>query len=244
MSIAEQLTTIAENEPKVYNAGYNQGVYDSGYNAHEKDFWDSYQNYGNRTKYEYAFYGEGWNDVTLVPRYSMKPTDASRMFAYSQLNCDLPSYLTELGITLDFSKAAATDRCFAYAYFTHIGEVNTTSAHNLRYMFYRCEQLETIDKLILKSDGTQNLGYAFNHCPNLKNITVEGAIGGTTNFDIAQSTMLTKESITSIINAVSTTQTVKITLSRQAVISAFGSVTNTEWLTLKNTRPKCTVALA
>ena len=42
MSIAEKLTTIAQNEQKVYDAGYSKA---------ESDFWDAYQKKGARTTY-------------------------------------------------------------------------------------------------------------------------------------------------------------------------------------------------
>ena len=41
MSIAEKLTTVAENVPKVYEAG-KKAEYDA--------FWDKYQNNGKRTQ--------------------------------------------------------------------------------------------------------------------------------------------------------------------------------------------------
>ena len=60
MSIAEKLTTIAENEQKVYEAG-KKSQYD--------EFWDTYQTNGQRTNYTYAFSGLGWTDNLYKPKY-------------------------------------------------------------------------------------------------------------------------------------------------------------------------------
>lgn len=60
MSIAEKLTTIAENQPLVFAAG-KQTEYDR--------FWDAYQENGNKTNYYYTFAGKGWNDDIFNPKY-------------------------------------------------------------------------------------------------------------------------------------------------------------------------------
>lgn len=59
MSIADKLTTIAENQTKVYEAG-KKAEYD--------EFWDTYQENGNRTSYNYAF-ARVWNDKFYNPKY-------------------------------------------------------------------------------------------------------------------------------------------------------------------------------
>lgn len=65
MSIAEKLLAIAKNEPKVFNAGKQ---------AEQDRFWDSYQNNGNRTAYNFAFAGSCWKDETYNPKYPINAT--------------------------------------------------------------------------------------------------------------------------------------------------------------------------
>ena len=68
MSIVNKLVTIAENEQKVYEAGY-------------KGFLNDYQNNGNRTYYEYAFAGRGWGDARYNPKHPITATScANYMF--------------------------------------------------------------------------------------------------------------------------------------------------------------------
>ena len=54
------LDDMAESIPKVYDAG-KKSQYD--------EFWDSYQENGTCTNYNYAFYGRGWTNKTFNPKY-------------------------------------------------------------------------------------------------------------------------------------------------------------------------------
>lgn len=69
MTIAEKLTAIAENEPKVYAAGQK---------AQQERFWEIFQGHGSRTTYNRAFYSPmnlikqgipAWTDETFRPIY-------------------------------------------------------------------------------------------------------------------------------------------------------------------------------
>ena len=48
--------------------GYNEG-YEAGKRAEYDAFWDALQNYGNRERYDYAFYQ--WGSETLHPKYKV-----------------------------------------------------------------------------------------------------------------------------------------------------------------------------
>ncbi len=63
MSMAENLTTIAENVPKVYEAGKK---------AECDRFWDAFQNNGNRTDYANAFSYFNFNDSIYNPKYPLR----------------------------------------------------------------------------------------------------------------------------------------------------------------------------
>ena len=282
MSIAKKLTTIAENVPKVYQAGQRsqQGiidglnneleqigkrymvyaseileteeeinkfgvevqfienedipfeysnlsdaipdVFDAGKKSQYDEFWDSYQNNGKRTDYGYAFYRMhlGWDKI-FYPKYDMKPTSASNMFQYSQLNnFNLKERLEECGVKLDFSKVTSCGACFNYAYLTHLPELNFASLNVIPTMFYDA-QIHTIDKIVLKSDGSQTFSNTFSTFRSVMNVVFEGVIGNDISFN--HSTSLSKESLISIINALSSMTTGKtITFSKTAINNAFG----------------------
>lgn len=58
MSVADKLTTVAENVEKVYDAG-KQAEYDR--------FWDNYQTAGETNGFDYAFAGIVWTDELYKP---------------------------------------------------------------------------------------------------------------------------------------------------------------------------------
>lgn len=95
MAIEEKLITIAENQQKVYNAGYEKGKTDGSKNEYDT-FWDNYQNNGTRQDYQYAFSFSGWNNTTFKPKYALTNiTNASSMFARSTIKTiDMPIDLT------------------------------------------------------------------------------------------------------------------------------------------------------
>ena len=77
MNIAEQLAKIAENEPKVFDAG-KKAQYD--------EFWDSIQEKGESyVSYQYSFGGGRWNNTTFQPKYDLKGKSFFRCFAESAI---------------------------------------------------------------------------------------------------------------------------------------------------------------
>ena len=213
MSIAEKLQTIAQNEQRVYNAGYEKGKSDGGdtetaYNqgleegkqAEYDRFWDNYQQNGKRTDYTNAFSGNGWNENTLKPKYDVIPIQTVNMFRGNVMEVNISDFLKEQGVKLDFSKATVLSETLLYSSITGVGVVDARNAANLNYAFSRSTGLETIRLLILKDNGSQTFSTnTFIACPNLKNITIQGVIGQ--NFYIQDSPLLTIESMKSIINA-------------------------------------------
>ena len=115
----------------------------------------------------------------------------------------------------------------------------------LAYTFAYCFQLKTIPLLTL--EGITQINNAFTSCVALEDITMEGEIPLSINFQ--HSTKLTKESITSIINALSDTASGQtLTLSQTAVDTAFysdemlGSDTG-GWASLVNAKPNWIISL-
>jgi hypothetical protein len=81
VTIAEKLALIAQNEQKVYDAGYAagqetgsgyEGGYAAGRQAEYDSFWDVTQRNGDRKDWEYAFSGIGWTDDNYNPKYTIR----------------------------------------------------------------------------------------------------------------------------------------------------------------------------
>ena len=242
MSIAEKLTTVAENVPKVYDAG-KQAEYDR--------FWDAYLKSNNYTS---KFAGNGWTKETFKPNRDIRPTNATQMFARgSLLGEDLVSLCEPLGIVVDFSDCTVFSEVFYFTGLSRVGVVDTRKATTLPYIFaYSLDNLKTIDLLILKDDGSQTFtNNSFIKGTGLTSITIQGTIGQN-GFNVQWSTKLSHDSVVSIINALSNTTTgLTVTFSLAAVNKAFetsegandGS-TSAEWQALIGTKPNWTIALA
>ena len=237
MTMEEKLQAIAENVPKVYEAGIAEGK-QAEYDA----FWDAYQYYhGAAQNYQYAFCNDGWNDETFKPKY-----DIVMGVGYSGTNAfwscavsNIAEALEKRGLILDTTLCGYATSMFQNAKTKRLPELNFThamdyNAGNGLHMTFLNSSVETIDKLIV----TENLKYnsTFQSCANLKNIVFEGVIGQAINFQ--WSTLLSHDSIVSVINALSTTASGQTaTFSKTAVNNAFtGGSEGSEWQALIDTK--------
>lgn len=193
-TIAEKLTTIAENEQKVYEAG-KQAEFDN--------FWDTYQSNGTRVDYSYAFAGKGWTDEFFKPKYDIYPgIYAKYMFRESNIH-DLTGILKNLNISLDLSRCHSVEGMFYGSTVTNIPVLSlknaSTANTGLSSFFYNCTRLVTVEKFIVNNNGTHKFSSTFNYCSKLENIRFEGVIG--TNISFQWSTKLSVDSMKSIISA-------------------------------------------
>ncbi|MBQ4109696.1 MAG: hypothetical protein IJC74_02315 [Clostridia bacterium] len=190
MSIAEKLTTIAENQEKVFEAG-KKAEYDK--------FWDAYQYNGKRTQYIYAFSGGngyGWNDDSFYPKYDMQPAHMLGMFS-GNVCTNLKQRFEECGITLDTSNCKYFKSAFENAHTSELPKLNLSKMKDCAYLF----SSSSIKKLdIIFSESTSiNSTSAFSIIPYLTDLTIEGVLGSN-NFSISGSTQLTHESLMNIVN--------------------------------------------
>ena len=212
MSIAEKLKTIADNQSKVYDAG-KKAEYD--------EFWDNYQDNGNRMNYSNGFagYGKGWNVNNFYPKYDMKPDKCGNMFyAWEDMekqSLNLTQRLKDCNVTLDTSASTQFSSMFAYSKITHIPTVDLTSASGkITQLFYSCPYLVEIEKLKIH----ENIGIDswFNNDTRIEKLEIEGKIGQD-GFNVRWCKNLSRESILSILKALSLgiTETKTITFSTE-----------------------------
>ena len=220
------LDGIAAAIPEVYAAG-EKSAYDA--------FWDSYQSSSN---YYCKFAGDGWTENTFKPKHDIIPTDAGMLFYNNQIK-DLVSVLEKCGVILDLSKCTELVQTFTYTFTNRIGIVDARNSKRM-FMTFLGSKVVTIEKIML-SDITNVQSNVFMYCTNLENMIIEGTIAYT-GFDTHWSTKLSRESITSIVNALSdTTSGMTVTFSQTAVDAAF---TDDEWATLIAAKPNWTFTLA
>lgn len=222
-SIDEMPDKITEAVEDAFNGGWydghqqglNAGI-DAGKKEQDDKFWDTFQNNGKRTNYSYAFYGVvnggdgAWNDTIYNPKYNMTIEYPPYMFYESKIS----DIYNDGKITVDFSRAVNLNYTFANCRVRQLGVIDARKSYDLTCTFFLCGALHTIEKLILKTDGSQTFGSTFYYASRLENLTIEGVIGK--NIDFAQCKVLTYSSLTSIKNALkdysgtSTTRTLKL----------------------------------
>ena len=252
-SIAEKLECIARNEQFIYNAGvekgkaeaekdgYNQGYADGieqGKQTENNGFWDSYIFKEPMTDSAGLFAGRGWNDKSFKPNKSFTISGSSAYIFYNTGITDFVGLLERLGVTITFSDISG-NVITSYSALTTFPPISFRAA--LTNAFANSANLVTVEKVILKEDGSNTFSSPFNNCPELKNITFEGVIGQN-GLNIQSSTKLSSESIESVINALSTTTSgLTVTISKTAKENAF---TDEEWASLIATKPNWTISLA
>lgn len=200
---------------EVYEKGKEDGV-----KSEYDEFWDAIQDYGKRTIYLRGF--SRWGGEILSPKYKVIPTgNCSALFNGSRIkHIDKEKFdLSQAGYVSNGSGSTTYCICEYCNNLKVFPDINLQPGY-YGNAFNDCFRLHTIE--ILRVTKECVFGTAFRGCEDLKNITIEGEIGN--SFDIHWSTLLTRESIESIITALtSDTTTAKLTLSKTAVINAFGS---------------------
>jgi hypothetical protein len=186
-------------------------------------FWDIKQNNGNPANYEYSFYN--FPVALFKPKYDFVCSENS----YYSANCTFRAFIGT-DIIKDF-------------------DARRMKSGQLMYTFYLAPNLENARTIKVH----ENITYLnpFGYTPNLKEVRFEGVIGQD-GLSFAQSTLLSKASIESVINALSSTTTgLTVTFSLAAVNSAFATTeggtdgsTSAEWSTLVATKSNWTISLA
>ena len=191
MSVAEKLTTVAENMPKVFEAGKE---------AERDEFWAlalRSQNY-----MVYAFAGCCWKDETFKPKYDIKPKgSATSMFRECGIR-NLKKCLEDAGVTLDLSAVTNANLIFGYCgQLTTLPKLDLSSATSTNTAFNDDVVLETIEEI--KFGANTKFSQTFDDCRALTNMTVTGVIGQN-GLNLSFSPLLTHDSLMSVINALET----------------------------------------
>lgn len=234
MTIAEQVTRLKTDLDEVKASGI-----DDGRKAEYDAFWDTYQQNGNRKTYEGAFYG--WSIESFKPKYHIKPNGStSNSFrSFYAPGIDLGEFLEGIGVDFDTSECKTCSYDFYQAKCKGTPLLDVSNVSNFNNTFTVC----TAEIIRLKVSESTPYTNVFNNCTSLVELYITGTIGKS-GLNFQWSTMLSKDSITRIINALSTnTSGLSITLSRAAVESAFGSTTADEWTALIATRTNWTITL-
>lgn len=227
-------------------------VFDAGGLDWWNTFWDNFQKNGTRTRYDRGFaFSESWNDAIFYPKYDINcVASAGYLFGETKIT-NLKSRLEECGVKLDTSRATNLVEAFAWSgSITHIPAISFEGLTSAASYTFSSGSIVEIEKLILRSDGSNTFSGTFSTTSKLEQMLVEGVIGQN-GFNVSVCTKLNKASITSIIRALSTTTSgLSVSLSLNAVKKAFETSSGTNngntsaaWTALANTRTNWTITL-
>ena len=188
---------------EVYEAGKAAG---GGGDNYYDEFWDSFQDKGNRTNYQYGFAGYGWNKATFNPKYSVFPEQMSTMFwQFGRTDTDVETatdfveVFENRGLVFDTSNCTNFTSAFMWANIKRLGVIDMRKCQYTASTTFGYGKIKTIEKLIVDED-TPFQANTFQSQAALENITVEGVIGYD-GLNLQWSTNLTHDSLMSIIGA-------------------------------------------
>lgn len=201
-----------------------QAARQEGRLAEQSDFWDMFQHNGKRKTYLNAF--RGWSAEYIRPKYKAVVTDIN---GCGYVFGDCTNLKKVEAQYFDFSqKPTGTNNNTGYLYtfdncatLEEIEDIGLVPQFIYSRTFGYCYKLKTIAKMGV--DENTQFANAFIACTQLENLTIEGTIGKN-GFNLKDSRVLSKASITSVINALSEEPEVNsptITLSKTAVENAF-----------------------
>lgn len=174
MSIAENLTTIAENQQKVFDAGW-------------KRFLKAFTGNNARTLYTYAFRSSDFTGLKFDP--PITPTSGEGVFLSYE-----GKYIPE-GVDFSNIESTTTSAQFTCRYAAKLKEfpdLNWGVQERYSGTWQGCTLLETI--AVIRCNENTIFPAAFSGCSGLINVTFEGTIGQN-DLSFSQSTKLSHDSI-------------------------------------------------
>ncbi len=255
--IREKTGGTTKYKPSEMPSGLEE-VFEAGKQAEYDAFWNMYQKNGSRVTYGYAFAGECWNSENFKPKYPIMLNSPNSwtlspgVFRYFDRNFTKPPLEIRSG-DIDFENVYSMTDMFRDANIAVV-EMNKIPKNlsNMSCTFAGLDidhhVIHTIKLGVKETTSYDDLCF---YCTVLKNVSfvVGSVIGNDIWFQL--STLLTKESIKNIFNALSTSVSGKtLTLTRTAVNNAFetsagaaNGSTSAEWLALIGTRSNWTISL-
>lgn len=213
-----------------------EGVFNAGKKAEYEAFWNKVVQwtfpYNEGT---YRFAGSCWNDDTLKPPQKITITKNCNGCFYACKATDIRPYIEFVEVT-NFNNA------FSYGKVKKVPHIDVSNLSNsILSSSFANSEVELIEGLTV-SELTK-FSNTFSNAPYLVHVIFYGTIAQN-GLTLSGCERLDKESIVSIINALSTeTSGLSVTFAGNAVANAFGGTSSSEWLALIGTRSNWTISL-
>ncbi len=231
MSIADKLTTIAENTTKVYDAGYEAGKaeggggsdryeegYTNGQQAEYDRFWDTFQANGNRTNYRFNgslpvgsghLHNSFWSMHNFYPKYDITPVESmyGMFYRWTRENhpdvtdWDLVDRLKMCGVVLDTTGLTSPAGAFDNNHFTHLPYCDFSNCTSDTYTVGAFEYCDYVEKI----DGIKVAETTYIYRWFVRCFELVDCpfegVIGSNGLNLSWSTKLSHDSLMSIINA-------------------------------------------
>ena len=157
-------------------------VYEAGKQAEYDAFWDAYQNNGNQMPWgSQAFYGKWWNDVTFYPKYDIKPGGGgSNGYFFNNGVTNLRERIDGRGLKIIIPQGIYLTMFFRDSSTVELPDFDTSPSAQFAEYCQNAKSLVTIPRINLTN--ATNINNAFSGTTSLKNITFEGVIPISINF--------------------------------------------------------------
>lgn len=239
-SINENVDSIEQINAQLEQVLY--GTSNGGKSPYD-EFWDNFQQNGNLTDYRYAFGGAGWSAKNFKPKYPLQPKQATYMFShFDRDGLDKENGHIDLSqFNIDFSKCTSLTNAFYNAHIDNTGFVDCSACTSLSYTF-ACNSNGMLNKIHLKVVETNTFSSTFAYAGRTTElIFTDDSVIASNGLNLQWSKSLTKESLVSVINALSPTiEGLTVVLSKTAKENNF---TDEEWATLISTKSNWTISL-
>ena len=223
MSIAEKLTTVAENVPKVYEAG-------------QQDVLAGFTNNYTRTVFEYCFRDSDWSGLD----YEKTIKATSIIAAWQNYKGEyIPANMDCSNLTIAANTAQWT--CRWASKLKYFPDIKIPVVPKYGGTWQGCTSLERIEAV--RCDENTVFDATFADCSRLKYVGFLGVIGQDLNMGTCS--WLSKDGFIKVFECLSDTASGKTaTFKKTAVSTAFGTPeSSTEWQNLVATKQNWTISL-
>lgn len=171
MNIEDKGLILNEKISQVHDMGVREGK-----QKQYDEFWDAYQQNGNRVDNRYFCTMYNFTKETFKPKYPIK------LSSYTFDQCMLEISLIEQGVILEAPYAASSSLgyCFRGSRLIEIPTVDISKGNGSSFAFANTPNLRKIEKII----SVEKVSYvnAFQNATALEYIRFEGTIGQSANF--------------------------------------------------------------
>ncbi len=229
MSIAEKIAAIQINTDLAYGSGYRAGQadgvnrgYQNGYEVGGRDgfqqghaqgliqgredaslqFWRRYQQNGERSNYQSAFLGFGFDFDNFYPLFDICPTGSCSTIFYGwnwmeAQKGSLKERLQQCGVKLNTAYATNLSQAFHNSFFTELPAVTLPGGVANRQIFASNPYLVSIERVIVEQNTEFN--NCFSETRALEKVIFTGVIGRS-GLDVSDCKKLSHSSVQSILD--------------------------------------------